>query len=120
MVPQVQGIISAMFVVGIALALPLGSYIAQNYGWEWTYHSIIPVALIILAASFKVLRESRYRSPGRVDCIGLILPSFFSSLGLIAVTRAPVIGWDNTSTISLFIISLLSIILFICVGEKSG
>jgi MFS family permease len=113
MVPQVQGIISAMFGVGIAIALPLGSFIAENYGWEWTYHTVIPFAIIVLYASYRVLRESKYRSPGKMDWVGLTLLSLFSTLGLIAVTRAPSIGWLNTGTILLLTGSILSLILFI-------
>ncbi|MCE4626527.1 MAG: MFS transporter [Desulfurococcales archaeon] len=113
LVPQVQGIISAMFGVGIALALPLGSYIAENYGWEWTYHTIIPFALGILFASYKVLRESRYKAEGRIDWVGLILLSLFSTTGLVAVTRAPIIGWMNTQTIILLLVSITSLIIFI-------
>ena len=37
MVPQVQGLISAMFAVGMVIALPLGAFISQHYGWRWTY-----------------------------------------------------------------------------------
>ncbi len=113
MVPQVQGIISAMFGVGIAIALPLGSFIAENYGWEWTYHSIIPFALIVLYASYKVLRESRYRSQGKMDWTGLTLLSIFSVAALIAVTRAPTIGWLNPWTIGLLTLSAISLIAFI-------
>jgi len=113
MVPQVQGIISAMFGVGIAIALPLGSFIAENYGWEWTYHSIIPFALTVLYASYKVLRESRYRSQGKMDWTGLTLLSIFSVAALIAVTRAPTIGWLNPWTIGLLILSAISLIAFI-------
>ncbi|MCE4606992.1 MAG: MFS transporter [Desulfurococcales archaeon] len=113
MVPQVQGIISAMFGVGIAIALPLGSFIAENYGWEWTYHSIIPFAIIVLYASYKVLRESRYRSRGKMDWTGLTLLSIFSIAALIAVTRAPTIGWLNPWTIGLLTLSSISIIAFI-------
>jgi hypothetical protein len=32
LIPQVQGIISAMFGVGILSSLPIGAYISQNYG----------------------------------------------------------------------------------------
>ncbi len=113
MVPQVQGIISAMFGVGIAIALPLGSFIAENYGWEWTYHTVIPFALIVLYASYRILRESRYRSPGKMDWTGLILLSLFSTLGLVAVTRAPNIGWLNTETLLLLEGSILSLVLFV-------
>ena len=113
MVPQVQGIISAMFGVGIAIALPLGSFIAENYGWEWTYHTIIPFAILVLYASYKVLRESRYRTPGKMDWTGLTLLSIFSVAALIAVTRAPTIGWLNSWTLGLLVLSIVSLVAFI-------
>ncbi len=113
MVPQVQGMISAMFGVGIALALPIGSFVAQNYGWEWTYHTVVPFVLLVFILSARVLRESRYRHYGSVDWIGLVLLSLFSSSGLVAVTRAPRIGWSNIQTVALLLASLLSLILFL-------
>ncbi|MFZ1141681.1 MAG: MFS transporter, partial [Candidatus Sulfotelmatobacter sp.] len=39
MVPRAQGILSAMFGIGFAISLPLGSLVSQDYGWRWTYHS---------------------------------------------------------------------------------
>ena len=113
MVPQVQGMISAMFAVGIAIALPLGSYIAEEYGWEWTYHTIIPFAVALLILSSRVLRESRYVTPGRLDIVGLVLLSVFSTTGLVAVTRAPYVGWSSPQTIILLASSLASLILFL-------
>ena len=120
MVPQVQGMISAMFAVGIAVALPLGSYIAENYGWEWTYHTIIPFALLLLVLSARVLRESRYVSGGRLDLVGLILLSVFSSSSLVAVTRAPHVGWSSLETVSLLLVSLVSLMLFIIWESRVG
>lgn len=113
MVPQVQGMISAMFGVGIVIALPLGSYIAENYGWEWTYHTVAPFAILMLVLSARVLRESRYVNPGRLDTLGAVLLSVFAASGLVAVTRAPDIGWTAPSTLSLFALSLASLALLI-------
>lgn len=68
MVPQVQGMISAMFAVGMVIALPpLGAWVTQNWGWRWTYHSAAPFAVLMFFLAWKILRESRYVNPGKVD-----------------------------------------------------
>nr|WP_255453748.1 MFS transporter [Thermococcus sp. LS1] len=48
--------ISAMFGVGMVIALPLGAYVTQNFSWRWTYHSAAPLAalMFILAAKSSV------------------------------------------------------------------
>ncbi len=112
MVPQVQGMISAMFGVGIAIALPLGSYIAENYGWRWTYYTVIPFAILMLILSAKVLRESRHVTPGKVDVLGGVLLSLFAITGLVAVTMAPSVGWLSPSTILLLTTSVACLVLF--------
>ncbi len=119
MVPQVQGLISAMFGVGIAIALPLGSYIAENYGWRWTYHTVIPFIVLMLILSAKILRESRYITPGKIDVIGAIFLTVFDVSGLVAVTRAPTVGWVSMSTISLLSLSVFGLILLILQERKT-
>ncbi|BES80493.1 MFS transporter [Pyrodictium abyssi] len=113
MVPQVQGMISAMFGVGIVVALPLGSYIAENYGWELTYHTVAPFAILMLVLSARVLRESRYINPGKLDVPGAVLLSLFAASGLVAVTRAPDTGLTAPSTLAMFALSLASLTLLI-------
>ncbi len=110
LVPQVQGLISAMFGIGIVIALPIGSYISQYYGWEWTYHTVVPFVIFTLLVSAKVLRESRVVTGGKFDFGGAILLSLFASTGLVAVTRAPHVGWTSISTIMLLLVSLISLI----------
>jgi MFS family permease len=109
MVPQVQGMISAMFGVGIVLALPLGSYIAQNYGWQMTYHTVVPFVLALLFIAAKVLRESRYVTPGKMDWVGGLILSVFAATGLVGVTIAPREGWMALEPLSLFTVSLISL-----------
>ena len=113
MVPQVQGLISSMFAVGMVIALPLGAFISQHYGWRATYNSIFPFAFLMLFISWLVLKESRYITPSKFDFIGSIFLILFIIPSLVAVTRAPIIGWMNEQTISLLLISTVSFLLLI-------
>ncbi len=113
MVPQVQGMISAMFGVGMVIALPLGAYVTQNWGWRWTYHSAAPFAVALFIASWLVLRESRYINPGKIDWLGAILLTFSVVPALVAVTRAPNEGWTAHQTIFLFAVSVVAAIILV-------
>ncbi len=119
MVPEVQGLISAMFAIGMVIAFPLGAYISQNYGWRWTYHSVAPFAVLMLIASYFVLRESRYITRSKFDFVGLILLTFFVVPALVAVTRAPTVGWYKTQTLLLFAISAVSFTIMILWEKKT-
>jgi len=113
MVPQVQGLISSMFAVGIVVALPSGAFISQHYGWRWTYHSIVPFVMLMFIASWAVLRESRYITPSKFDFAGAFLLILFVVPSLVAVTRAPAIGWGNRQTIALFAASIMAFVILI-------
>ncbi|WP_297491527.1 MFS transporter [Thermococcus sp.] len=111
MVPQVQGMISAMFAVGMVIALPLGAWVTQNWGWRWTYHSAAPFAVLMFLLAWKVLRESRYINPGKVDWIGAVLLTVAVVPALVAVTRAPNVGWTAKETLALFAVALFGTVL---------
>ncbi|WP_297068313.1 MFS transporter [Thermococcus sp.] len=111
MVPQVQGMISAMFAVGMVIALPLGAWVTQNYGWRWTYHSAAPFAVLMFFLAWKILRESRYINPGKVDWPGALFLAVAVVPALVAVTRAPNIGWTAGQTLILFGIAVAGFVI---------
>ncbi|AMQ17676.1 MFS transporter [Thermococcus peptonophilus] len=113
MVPQVQGMISAMFAVGMVIALPLGAWVTQNWGWRWTYHSAAPFAVLMFFLAWRILRESRYINPGKVDWVGAVLLTVFVVPMLVAVTRAPNIGWTAKETLVLFAVGVIGAILLV-------
>ncbi|WP_297476405.1 MFS transporter [Thermococcus sp.] len=119
MVPQVQGMISAMFAVGMVIALPLGAWVTQNYGWRWTYHSAAPFAILMFFLAWKVLRESRYINPGRVDWVGAVLLTVAVVPALVGVTRAPNIGWTAEQTLVLFGVAVVGAA-FLVLWEKKA
>jgi len=118
MIPQVQGIISAMFGVGLAVSIPLGAYVSQNLGWQATYHTVMPVIIIEDVLVYLYIRESRLRNPQRIDWVGTSLLTISLSSGLIAITQAPNLGWSNPLIVMLLVLFALSFIVFL-VHESS-
>jgi len=120
LIPQVQGIISAMFGVGILLSLPLGAYISQNYGWQATYHTAIPFIVLEDIMVILFIRESRYRASQRVDWPGAALLSSALMSGIIGISEGPRTGWGSSTVLTLGSIAVASLIAFIAYERRAG
>src|SRR5271155_3232219 len=55
-VGQAQGLLSGMFATGAAAGLVGGGWIAQTYGWQLTYHTVIPIAVLVIILAFVYIR----------------------------------------------------------------
>ncbi|WP_243679040.1 MFS transporter [Vulcanisaeta distributa] len=113
MIPQVQGLISAMFGVGMAVSLPLGAYVSQTLGWQATYHTVYPFIIIEDLMVYLYIRESRIKNPQPIDWVGLFLLSASLASGLIAVTDAPTYGWTDPLIMSLLTLFVLGFGVFV-------
>lgn len=118
-----QGIVSAMFAAGASVGLFGGAWVTQTYGWQLTYHTVIPIALLVLVLAVVLLEESRVRLTGPVDVPGasfLALALLFFLLGL---TLGPNWGWSRWSAYTLvglplgaptfFVLALVFLVAFV-------
>jgi MFS family permease len=97
-----QGIVSAMFAIGASVGLFGGAWITQNFGWQFTYHTVIPVAAIVLILAILLLRESRVRIKEKVDVPGATFLSLALTFFLLGLTEGPTWGWGNWSGSTLY------------------
>ncbi|EZQ01592.1 MFS transporter [Candidatus Acidianus copahuensis] len=112
--PIAQGIIASTFAVGAAIALPIGSYIAQFFSWEVAYQTAIPFLIIVSIIAYKVLPSSSYLNKGsKIDIMGLFLLSLGFLVFGIGVTEAPNWGWTSIPFILTLIISFISLFMFV-------
>ncbi|MGC8995618.1 MAG: MFS transporter [Thermoplasmata archaeon] len=114
-IPLAQGIVSSMFAGGASIGLVFGAYISQNYGWEWDYHTSIPLALLLFFLAWKYLRESPYKTKTNIDWPGTLLLSSGIIMALIATSEGEYWGWTSESIISLYAFSVVLISLFLYV-----
>ena len=119
MVPRAQGILSAMFGIGFAVSLPLGSFVSQEYGWRWTYHSAVPFVVLMAVLVFVLVKESPYRRPDTpVDYLGAL----FLGLGLAgivaALSQGQAWGWTSALTLSFLAFGLVMFVPFALVERR--
>ncbi len=95
-----QGIVSAMFAAGASLGLFGGAWITQTYGWQLTYHTIIPFAFLFLALAVLILPTSKVRSPVKLDVVGAATLGIALAMLLLALSEGPTWGWSNFSGVT--------------------
>ncbi len=94
-----QGVVSAMFAAGASLGLVGGGYIAYNWGWQLTYHTVIPVAVTVVVLAYFLLRESPHLTPNPIDYPGITSLGFALATVMFGLTEGAYWGWTNFSAV---------------------
>jgi MFS family permease len=98
-VGRAQGIVSSMFAAGASLGLVGGGYIAYHYGWQLTYHTITPVAILVVILAYFILHESPHLSPQPIDLPGISALGFALAMAMFGITEGTYWGWTSFSAI---------------------
>ena len=86
---------SALAAVGAALGPVIGGSLVQ-FGWRWVFWINLPVAVVAVALSGRVIPESRdERTRGRPDLLGAGLLATSVGLLALALVEAPAWGWGS-------------------------
>ncbi len=96
-----QGTIASMFAVGAALGLFGGAFITQTFGWQTTYHSIIPLAIAAPFVAAYELKESRYLHHVPLDVPGALLLGSALGTFLLGLSEGPTWGWGVWNAVTL-------------------
>jgi MFS family permease len=99
-VGQAQGILSGMFAAGAAMGLVGGGWIAQNYGWQLTYHTVIPVAVLVFILAAVFIHESRIRLARKIDFPGVVSLGVGLTFLMLGITEGAYWGWGNFSAVT--------------------
>ena len=108
------GIWGAMGGSGAAAGVLFGGILVQYLGWEWIFFVNVPVGVLVLALTPRIVRESRAPDMGRnFDVIGASSVTAGLTLLVYAISKAPIDGWGNATTIGLLIAAAALIVFFV-------
>ncbi|HYA71393.1 MAG TPA: MFS transporter [Thermoplasmata archaeon] len=99
-VGQAQGIVSGMFAAGASLGLAGGGYLAYEFGWQLTFHTITPVAVALVILAYYFLRESPHLSALPIDLPGITSLGFALAMTLFGLTEGVYWGWTNLTAVT--------------------
>jgi len=114
-----QGIISGTFAIGAALGLIIGSYVVQDLGWPYAFHTALVLSLILFAISARVLLKDIVTAvKKRIDYAGAAILMAGITLVLLYVTEGPSLGWLSAEEVTFLIPGAALTFLFFVVENK--
>src|SRR5437764_173996 len=82
----------------------LGGVLSEGPGWRWVFYVNIPVCVLALGATFRLLSGERKRAPlADFDTPGALLATGGMLLLVYALIQAPDIGWAKAQTIAMLV-----------------
>ncbi|MER2048276.1 MAG: MFS transporter [Solibacillus sp.] len=103
---------------GGALGIVLGGIITGLFGWRWTLLIYVPLSLIVLIVSPKLLQKSNHRGAGSVDYIGAILVTVSLMLIVYGIVMAEQMGWQSVNTLVALLGGTALFLIFLFVQAK--
>ena len=96
------GVWGAVSGVAAAAGVFLGGVLSEGPGWRWVFYVNVPICLLALGASFRLLSGARRRAPlTDFDTPGALLGTGGMLLLVYTLINAPDVGWGTTRTIVL-------------------
>jgi EmrB/QacA subfamily drug resistance transporter len=115
------GVWGAVAGSGGAAGVLLGGILTDGLGWEWVLWVNVPVALIALALSPRLIAESRAEHETRVfDVAGAVTVTAALSILVYAVVDATDAGWSSTQTIGLLALSAALLAAFVAIELRTA
>jgi EmrB/QacA subfamily drug resistance transporter len=107
------GVWGAVGGFGAAAGLLMGGILTDTVGWEWNFFVNVPVGAAALAATPRLLSESRDARLKSFDAAGAVLVTAGLSSLVYAITQAGQDGWLAGRTIAFFAAGLVLLLGFI-------
>lgn len=124
-----QGIISSMFATGAVIGLVAGGHLIQNYGWNATFFSIIPIVIILLGVIARFVHvdephlkeQNKASTKNKIDIQGAITLTVSIAAFLMALTMEETgDGANSFSVMGLVVIGIVYLILFAIIEKRSS
>jgi EmrB/QacA subfamily drug resistance transporter len=107
--------------IGATAGLLIGGPVTQALGWEWVFFINVPVGLVLLAFTRRLLPESV--DPGCPRCLDIAGGTTVTAalvLLIYGISDAPVAGWTAPETIAVLAGAVVLLALFVLIETRSA
>src|SRR5208282_5752771 len=71
-----------------------------TFGWQLTYHTVTPIAIVVVILAFIYLRESPHLSPKPIDLPGISSLGIALAMVMFGLTEGVYWGWTSFSAVT--------------------
>ncbi|MGI5135406.1 MFS transporter [Streptomyces sp. CA-106110] len=107
-----MALMSSSIGVGSALGLPAAALVAQNADWHFLFFGSAAIGVLSMALTFFLVAESPVRAAGTFDWRGALGLSGGLVALLLAITKGSLWGWGSTTTLGLFTLAAVILLLW--------
>ncbi|MFF7242642.1 MFS transporter [Embleya sp. NPDC008237] len=104
--------------VAAAAGPVVGGLLTEYLDWRWIFYVNLPVSVIAVLMSVRVLKEERPAERHRIDIPGIIAFTVAAGSVTFALIRAHVDGWTSVNTLGMLGLGLVALIVFIVVERR--
>ncbi|WP_030607976.1 MFS transporter [Streptomyces fulvoviolaceus] len=98
----------------------LGGLLAEGPGWRWIFFVNLPVSVVAVWLTLRVVPESRGPRGMRVDWLGTVTFAGFAGGTTYAVVRAGEDGWTASGALASFGLAALALVCFVLVERRAA
>ncbi|MEE4419475.1 MFS transporter [Streptomyces bugieae] len=107
-----MGLMSSSIGVGGGLALPAAALVAQHADWHSLFFGAAGLGVLSILLTLLLVPETPVRAPGRFDVAGAVGLSAGLVALLLPITKGSDWGWSSPTTLGLFGIAVLVLVLW--------
>lgn len=96
-----QGVISGTALIGGAAGLVIGSYVVQDLGWQFAFHTAFVLSLVLFLVVAKLVHRDVPRDKAKIDFLGAASLTGGVTAFLLYLTEGPTLGWFATEELGL-------------------
>ncbi|HZS77303.1 MAG TPA: MFS transporter [Ktedonobacteraceae bacterium] len=112
------GLNAVIVALGVSVGPTLGGIITENFTWRWIFYVNVPIGIIGIVLSLRVLKEQVRSGKSRFDPAGAIL----LAIGLIALTMGLSFGqewgWNSPLLIGTLVVSVVALVALYVVEHR--
>jgi len=113
------GVWAGVIGIGIAVGPFVGGILTEVASWRWFFFVNIPIALLAVFLTLRVVRESRDETAGRyVDLFGLVTVTAGLTALVFGIQQSETLGWGSPFVIGMLVAAVILGALFVFVEPR--
>jgi EmrB/QacA subfamily drug resistance transporter len=115
---KAMGVYSFVCAGGGSVGVLLGGLLTGGLSWHWIFLVNIPIGLIVIAATLKLLPASRGPGEGQLDIAGSITVTASLMLAVYAIVNGNEAGWTSLATLGLLGVAVVLLLAFLWIESR--
>lgn len=104
---------------GGSIGVLLGGFLTNSFDWHWNFLINIPIGIVVILLSFKLLPTSRVELEHRhLDAAGAVTVTGSLLLAVYAIVNGNHIGWTSPQTLGLLVLAGILMAVFLRIESQ--